>query len=564
MNLGIDFGSTYSMLSFYDTQSDIIKAVQTEHGSSYIPSIACCNYDNKIITGQDAKDFLTGDPDTPAYRAFKMLLTESDQSRIAQMNYDSQYTPKRIAKEFLKQQITLAKTRCQTDKFDKVVICIPQVWNTDIYTMSGKAILQEICLELKAELDILNKITVVSEPAAASAYFAYAHQKKTKKPYNERMLIVDYGGGTLDISLTKVSSVVRKDGSTAMEIDVEGETGAGENHGRQIGDAGIAYLEGTVRLALKEAGFEDVPYDDQFLRAVHLFESTLIGKTTAIQEKIQIECGRKPARLLKEAGDETLVTLRYRGKKIPVTYNLIYRSYQQIISPVLAAQLTKVQKEYLDPIGKNPKDHVDELKLALVGGFGQFELVRQQVYDFFGIHRDFEVGSREDAICYGAALIADGLVSLRKTAKLSMGLVTWQRGNKSFDFAITKRMELEYDKVYYMPNPIIFGGFYKESDKPTWEFAIGRGNEVNKAYCLVPRKPTQNELNKIEPERSYTIGFSVDDSDIYSIHVIPTNEQGSIRYEKEGRKIRLGNFSDIFGPSVSYRETDAIFKKSHH
>ena len=317
-----------------------------------------------------------------------------------------------------------------------------------------------------------------------------------------------------------------------------------------------------VRLALKETGFENVPYDAQFLKAVNLFESTLIGKTAVIRKKIQLECSGKPARLLKDKGNEILVTLRYKGKNIPVTYRTIYQAYQQIIAPVLDAKLTEVRQKYLDPKGINPKDHVDKLKLALVGGFGQFELVRQQVYDFFGIHRDFEDGGREDAICYGAALIADGLVSLKKTAKLSMGLVTWIRGKKTFDFAITRRMDLEYDKVYYMPNPIIFGGNYTASDKPTWEFAIDKGDNENEAYCLVPRMPTQNELNKIEPERTYTFGFSVDDSDIYSIHVIPTDERGKVRYEKEGRKIRLGNFSDIFGPSVSYRETDAINKNT--
>lgn len=558
MNLGIDFGSTYSMLSYYDPAADTIRAVQTQNGSIYIPSVACCDYDDQLITGHQAKDHLNQDRDAVAYRAFKMLLNETDQQRLNQMHYDREFTPKLVAREFLKQQILNAKQRCGTNKFEKIVICIPQVWNTDIYTMSGKAILQEICMELKDELDILDKVTVVSEPAAASAYFAYAHQKKTQEPYNERMLIVDYGGGTLDISLTKVTTVVRKDGTTAMEIDVEGETGAGENHGNQIGDAGIAYLEGTVRMALEEAGFPNVPHDGTFVQQVNQFESALINKANDIQVKVQLECNGDVSRL--EYDTDVLVTLRYKGKKVPITYSTIYRSYNQIIAPVLHAQLEKVKAEYLDPIKLNPQTDVDKLQLALVGGFGQFELVRQQVYDFFHIVQQLEDGGREDAICYGAALIADGLVSLRKTAKLSMGLVTTFQGVETFDFAITKRMELEYDKVYYMPNPIIFGGSYSTPGKATWRFAIGRGNRTDETHCLVPLAPTQHELNKIEPERTYTFGFSVDDSDIYSIHVIPTDEFGDVRFEHEGRKIRLGNFSDIFGPNVSYRKTDVIKK----
>jgi hypothetical protein len=488
-----------------------------------------------------------------------MLLTESDSIRLQNMNYDEDYSPRRIAKAFLKQQLLNARNRCGTDRFEKVVICIPQVWNTDIYTMSGKAILQEICMELKEELDILEKVTVVSEPAAASAYYAYLHEKTTHEPFNERMLIVDYGGGTLDISLTKVSTVRREDGTTAMEIDLEGETGAGENHGDQIGDAGIAYMDGTVRLALAQAGFENVPCNGSFIKAVNLFESALINKAAELRDKIQLDCANDVSRL--EYDDEVLTTLFYRGKKIPVTYGILYQSYQQIIQPVLAEQLKKVKTEYLDPLGVDPRQTADKLKLALVGGFGQFELVRQQVYDFFHVVRQLEDGGREDAICYGAALVAEGVVTLRKSAKLSMGLVSWFYGEKTFDFAITKRMELEYDKVYYMPNPIIFGGSYSGARQHTWEFAIGRGNDLMEAHSLVPLKRTQDELNKIEPEKTYTFGFSVDDSDIYSIHVIPTDPDGEICFEEAGRKIRLGNFSDIFGPNVSYSQTDLIRKQ---
>lgn len=558
MNLGIDFGSTYSMFSYYDPNSDTVRAIQSQNGSIYIPSVVCRGYGNKLLTGQQAKDRLNMNQNTVAYRAFKMLLNENDETRLAQMNYDSEFTPKRVAREFLKQQLINARKHCGGSKFEKVVICIPQVWNTDIYTMSGKAILQEICMELREDADLLDKVVVVSEPAAASAYFAYAHHKKTKEAYNERILIVDYGGGTLDISLTKVSTVVHKDGTTSMEIDVEGETGAGENHGNQIGDAGIAYLEGTVRLALEEAGFSDVPRDGAFVQQVNSFESALINDAGLIQEMVQVECAGAAERL--ERIDEIFTELEYEGEMVPVTYSTVYRSYNQIIAPVLQAQLEKVKVEYLDPIGLDPKTDVDKLQLALVGGFGQFELVRCQVYDFFHIVQELEDGGREDAICYGAALIADGLVSLRKTAKLSMGLVTTFYGRKTFDFAITKRMELEYDKVYYMPNPIIFGGNYSTPGKATWQFAIGKGNCTNEAHCLVPMLPTQQELNKIEPERTYTFGFSVDDSDVYSIHVIPTDEFGDVCFENEGRKIRLGNFSDIFGPNVSYRKTDVIKK----
>lgn len=556
MNLGIDFGSTYSMMSFYDAANRLITPIQTETGSPYIPSVACLDYGDELITGQQAKDFINGEPLAVAYRAFKMLLTEGDPQLLEQMHYTREHNPRYIAKEFLKQMLLLAREG-RVNKFERVVICIPQVWNTDIYTMSGKAILQEICMELKEELNILDKVTVVSEPAAASAFYAHEYLKNTKQDFSERMLIVDYGGGTLDISLTKVNSIPGKAGSTSMEIDVEGETGAGENKERQIGSAGIAYLEGTVRLALEEAGFAAVPNDGAFVRAVNLFESALTGNgANRIRQKVRLECNNDISRL--EYDPDVLTTLFYRGTRIPLTYDILYRSYQNIIAPVLEEQLDKIRRDYLNPINLDPRLHPDKLKLALVGGFGKFELVRQQVYDFFDMVPQLDESGSEDAICRGAALLADGVVTLRKCAKLSIGLVVDIGGEKTFDFAITKGMDLDYDKVCYMSIPVVFGGELTGPNAATWEFAIGRGSNLDFAHRLIPLAPTQEKLNQIQPGRYYTFGFSMDDSGIYSIHVIPTDAYGEIRYEAEGKKIALGNFSDIFGPNVSYEKTEVI------
>lgn len=566
MNLGIDFGSTYSMLSYYDSQNKVIRDIQGQDGSKYIPSVACLDFAGKLKTGHAAIKSVMRNPDITAYRAFKMLLNEADPDRLSQMHYDEEYTPRRIAKEFLRQQLIHARKCCAGKKFEKVVICVPEVWNQGIHTMSGKAILQEIFMELKEELDILDKVTVVSEPAAASAYFAYSYQQQTQTPYNGKMLIVDYGGGTLDISLASVASLSGEASKASMEIDIENKTGAGENHDKQIGDAGIAYLEGTVRLALQEAGFEDIPNDGELLQAIYAFEDSLIGKDDEIQEMIHAKLGHKVDRMKNE--HEVFETLRYRDQPVNITYSILYRAYKQIIWPVLNQQLLKIKNESLDPLlkasaqGTSP-NYVNELKIALVGGFGKFELVKQQVYDFFGIDREYVDGGREDAVCYGAALIAEGIVSLRKSAKLSMGLVSRIHNTDTFHFAITRKQLLDYGKVYYMPDPIFFGGACSDPDQVTWKFAVGMDDRMDQAYRLVPLPKTINELNKIKAARLYYFGFSVDDSDIYTFHVIPADDSGN-PLESQAKTIRLGNFSDVFGPMTSGLELNIVRKIDNH
>lgn len=569
MNLGIDFGSTYSMLSYYNPVDDTVQAVQTEMGSKYIPSIACFNYDGELITGQVAREFLAGEPEWDSYRAFKMLLPECNWDILGPRGYTPDCDPRRVTKEFLRQQITMAKDRCNVERFENVIICIPEVWNKELYTMSGKSLLRDIC----RELDMMDRVTVVSEPAAASAYFAYNYQKNTKQPYDGTILIVDYGGGTLDITLTKVNTVVRENGVHSMEIDVLGQTGAGENHGKQVGDAGIAYMEGVVAMAITEAGMEAPECDGKQLRAMNILESALMSNSQNLANRLKRNYGGNPERM----GDDNsnFTTFRYRGKMVPVTYATLYRAYEKIIQPVLTAQLDKVCREYLEPMGIDPREEVNKFKIALVGGFGQFSLVQKQVRDYFHISsaandaRLKDLGSnqdgravdsgKEDAISYGAALIASGVVTMRKTAKLSVGLVSTQAGQETFDYAIVHRDELEYDKIYYLPKRIYYSGRRSDPAKPTWVFAIGQGTNRSKAYRLVPLEEQQAKLEQISAG-AYTFGFSVDDSDVYTFHIVPVDMETGMPREERAKKLPLGNFSDIFGPNVCYRESDAIYR----
>lgn len=573
MNLGIDFGSTYSMLSFYNASDDTVQAVQSQTGSKYIPSIACFDYSNEMITGQAAKDLLAGEPDWNVFRAFKMLLPECDEARLAARGYTHECTPRTVTKEFLRQQLEMAKDRCNVKRFENVIICIPAVWNTELYTMSGKAILRDIC----RELDMMDKVTVVSEPAAASAFFAYNYHKNTQQLYNGLILIVDYGGGTLDITLTRVNSIERGNGTQAMEIDVLGQTGAGENHGASIGDAGIAYMEGTVKIALREAGYQDPACDGYFMKALNMLESNLINNSSVLASRLRREYGDDPERM--EDDDAVLTKLPYRGKLVPVTYAMLYEAYQAIIQPVLAQQLDKIARDYLEPENIDPRKEAEGFKIALVGGFGKFFLVQKQVWDYFHISDTIDDSrlqgltygaslreghivdsGKEDAISYGAALIAGGVVTMRKTAKLSIGLFTTRDGKETFNYAIHHRDELEYGKVYYVNKSILYGG--RSSDDPSrspWVFAIGQGKNFNKAYRMVPLKEKQAQLEKI-PVGPYNFGFSVDESDVYTFHVIPLDMETSQENEHGAIKLSLGNFSDIFGPNVIFEEKNAFYK----
>ena len=584
MNLGIDFGSTYSMLSVYDPANDTVQPLILESGSPYIPSIACYDEEGNLITGHSVKEQIGYlPPDVRLFRAFKMLLTahpERDRQTLLERGYTDEVTPGTITQEFLRQQIEIAKEHYRVEKFDNLVICIPEVWDTELHTMGGRDTLLKICRKLNAA----EHITVVTEPAAASAYFAHNYWKNYQKPYQGKILIVDYGGGTLDITLADVHTT----GGTHMEIQTLWQTGAGDNHpvksaGNhtdgdtehvQVGDAGIAYMEEAVRLALRAVSMNVPPEKDVgFLRLFTQLESALINNAG----KFSTQCKKYKSNPKKLGTDEGVFVILYgEGKKIPVTYAMLYQAYQNMIYPVLDRQLDIIiekirSKLNIDPVRALPAGQ-DDFKIALVGGFGQFYLVRQQLEEKFHLTsaRDARLRGLDEqgangvpldngqarAICYGAALLAADVLTMHKTALYSIGLVYTDGGQDTFDFAILKGSELQYGEVYYVlnrkqhcPRKMFYSG--PSSSGSTWRFAFWREEGSGRAYNLKPCEKVQHYLeNSIPANSDYIYGFSMDSSGVYTLHIYGLDYSRKDGVGEEVTRLSLGNLSDFVGANI--------------
>ena len=74
VNLGIDFGSTYTLVSHYRADRNTPEAISIDNISPYIPSVVSYNKrKNEYKYGKAAKN-LTGNKNVIIYKAFKMLL----------------------------------------------------------------------------------------------------------------------------------------------------------------------------------------------------------------------------------------------------------------------------------------------------------------------------------------------------------------------------------------------------------------------------------------------------------------------------------------------------------
>ena len=422
--------------------------------------------------------------------------------------------------------------------------------------------LRNICRDMK----FVKEVKVVSEPAAASAFFAHNFFVTTGKKFEGKILLVDYGGGTLDITLTDVLSGTGPNGTNTVEIKVLERTGAGENEEREVGKAGIVYMETVMEEAIKRSGIlkdtKEFVYDGKFYKAVDELEQQLQDRTQKIQDVFE-EFGLDE----EELNEIRFVCIDYRDESVDVTYGLLLEVYNRVIRPVFDEKLRQMIA-YMDEEGIQYMDrNQDIFKIALVGGFGNYYLVKKQLEDTFKFNaydkrRKNIILNKSDcekAISLGAALLAAGIIGIRNTASYSIGVWAYN-ANKQVcpNYAIRYKQDIVFDKVYFargsVDNEIIViqaisGGFDR--------FLVNFGHHDKTAMVALAKEEFSRKLANVVQNQYHTavVGFSLDSSGVVSLH-IHDYDMLEGRIGEEDHVVELTRLGDLF--EVTTAETGKV------
>ncbi len=563
MNVGIDFGSTYSTFATYDAQRDELVPLTLGEGSpASIPSVVTVSKIGKQLYGTAAKE-VVGKKNQTAYEAFKMLLVEENPKVVQARGYKDR-TPQEISRFFLQSAVDTITERYNSE-IENVVICVPEIWgNKAGKSLDGRGLLREI-LTVDSEGNALERnVRVVTEPEAASAFFAYDYEKRTGRRFTGHLLLIDYGGGTLDLTLTKVNS----DGKGAMEISYRASGGVGENHmdasGKNtIGNAGIAYMQDVVTEAMKAQGYitDDEPLDytdPEYLKAVKELESTLIHSSGDIQKKFEKLGSYRDAERILRKEKMVFTELDYQDG-LEITYQQIFQSYRNVIEKTLREECDRINVEVKRNIQRSPTTpagaNEDDFKIALVGGFGNFFLVQHQIAEIYQLNedidsdlrvRDIDGSKRETAISLGAALIAAKRVDLKQVARFSVGVVAKRPDNTKVPYyGIQCHQDLDSETIYYVRS---------EATNTKGIFANIRGNiealllnftgETGKGIPMRMRDSMIEKLTKgLQTYGLWAIGFSMDNSGIITFHAEDIDTGKTL-------SVPLASYSNLFEVSV--------------
>lgn len=176
--IGIDLGTTNSLATIY--KDDRVQLIRNTLGKALTPSVVGIDDEGNVIVGDVAKERLVTHPDLTAAEFKRTMGTDREYS-LGDKKFSSQQLSSIVlrkivadAKEFLGEEI------------EEAVISVPAYFNDKMRIATKQA----------AELAGIKCERLINEPSAAA--LAYLHEHEWK---DGTYMVVDFGGGTLDVSI---------------------------------------------------------------------------------------------------------------------------------------------------------------------------------------------------------------------------------------------------------------------------------------------------------------------------------------------------------------------------
>ena len=198
--IGIDLGTTNSLCAIFENGGP--RLVPNAYGEFLTPSVVGITESGELLVGAAAKELRVTQPDRCA-SCFKRFMGSNESVALA----GKTFTPVELSSFVLKSLCEDAKHHLGEAVTD-AVITVPAYFNDN----------QRQATKHAGELAGLNVRRIVNEPTAAALTYGF-HDRDAEK----KLLVIDLGGGTFDVTLMEVFEGTLEIVSTAGESFLGGE-----------------------------------------------------------------------------------------------------------------------------------------------------------------------------------------------------------------------------------------------------------------------------------------------------------------------------------------------------
>lgn len=506
--LGLDFGTTNSTLSYFDPSRKVLECYRMRNAGSspYIPSfIRYDNEDDSVEVGRAARKS-QNDEDYQVYSGFKMLIAEKRQEKLEEYGYIAK-KPLECGKAYIQE---LLRCYCEEqnldDGIDTLIITVPEIWIKE-HRHASREHLQGICAGLN-----LSAYRFLSEPVAASAYFTHCFKEKEGRCFDGHVLVCDYGGGTLDLSLSRAEG----EKITVLEC-----TGKGHDE-KTFGKAGVAFDEAVIRSVYERENEKKLSrHDPEFVKFMDDFEEQKIDRKSDVDKVLGQYL--KNRRVDKKA---------FRIDAMTFKASDLSDAFHQVIRPDLWKALEEM-KGYFKAHGVDDSSR-DHFRVVMAGGFSSFYLVQQTVKEFFGSQTQedqrfdtcFTLEDTALAISKGAALVANNLINIDPTCPISVGL----KVKTDISGILEDRDEPVLKKGIRLSEyqePVFLNGRVEVDPALRKEpLIIFLGDSAHRRYIRLDKKIDQLFPNTHVEDNQWEVGFSADENFLFTLHAKDARGKG--------------------------------------
>jgi molecular chaperone DnaK len=350
--IGIDLGTSNSAAAaMIGGKPSIIQAAEgTSVGGKAFPSVVAFTKDGQLIVGEPARRQMISNPEGTVLAAKRKMGTDFKFNV-----FGKEYTPQQIS-AFILQKIKRDAEAFLGETVDRAVVTAPAYFNDN----------QRQATKDAGEIAGLQVVRIINEPTAAS--LAYGLDKAQR---DLKIMVFDFGGGTLDVTIMEMGGGVFQVKSTS------GDTQLG---GTDMDNTLVNYVVEEFR---KQAGLDIRNDRAAMMRVREAAEKAKIELSNVVTTEINLPFLAYDA----TAGPKNLVLSLSRAK------------LEELVRPIIERCKISITQALQDAKMSSP----DIDKIILIGGPTRMPMVRQFVGAVMGKEPERGIDPME-AVAMGAAI----------------------------------------------------------------------------------------------------------------------------------------------------------------
>jgi molecular chaperone DnaK (HSP70) len=448
MGIAIDFGTSNTVLARWNRVTQQAETIalpgitwKTAQNPSLIPSLVYVEQaqQGQVVVGQSVRDRgldLASDP--RFFRNFKRGIGSPIQGFLPEL--DGQLIRfEQVGQWFLTQVIQQLKVS-DPEVAQSVVFTVP-VDSFETYRLW----LGKVCESLQIE-----QVRIVDEPTAAALGYGLSDR--------QTLLVIDFGGGTLDLSLVQLDS--RQTGSKPLGFVLKwGQNSFAEDSGQKAKIARVRAKAG------QNLGGSDIDnwLVDHFVTTQGLTVSPL---TTRLAERLKIQLSLQPQAQEVYFNDETFESYDLQLTRAQFEEILKQHQFFQRLDDCMTQVLQQARRQGL------MVEDIDAV--LLVGGSAQIPAVQTWVQQYFDASK-IRCEKPFEAISQGALQLSLG-VEVSDFLYHSYGVRYWDRRHNCHSWHPIIRA----GQSYPMTNPVELLLGASVENQPSIELIIGElGSDAN-------------------------------------------------------------------------------------